>query len=142
MKYSLSIQKNNWPDEQDRPVSSEYQIIKRQFEELATDYFKPYTRQWANPPIRFFNLKGQWEKETAMLSSITEIAMHPAYQQIIGMGPSAIPLILNEMQITPGLWFWALKSISGEDPVSKEHIGNVKEMTEDWLTWGRRHVYL
>jgi len=117
-------------------------LVKRHIEDLATHYFKPLTRQWANPPIRFFNLRSQWEKDTAMLSSVTEIAIHPSYQQIIGMGPSVIPLILNEMTIKPGHWFWALKSITGEDPVQPKQRGRVKEMTEAWIHWGKEQNYL
>jgi hypothetical protein len=142
MRYLQTSQPSTWAEEAEQPVSEEYYLIKRQLEDLATDYFKPYTRQWANPPIRFFNLKEKWEAETALLSSVTEIAMHPSYQQIIGMGPCAIPLILWEMRKKQGLWFWALKSITGEDPVPAEHRGRVKEMTKDWLQWGEEQRYL
>lgn len=123
-------------------VSPESQLINRYMEDLTAHYFKPITRQWANPAIRFFTLKSQWEKETAVVSSVTQMAMHPSYQQIIGMGPAAIPLILNEMAVKPGHWFWALKSISGEDPVPPENRGRVREMTEAWLHWGREQNYL
>lgn len=123
-------------------VSPESQLINRYMEDLTAHYFEPITRQWANPAIRFFTLKSQWEKETAVVSSVTQMAMHPSYQQIIGMGPAAIPLILNEMAVKPGHWFWALKSISGEDPVPPENRGRVREMTEAWLHWGREQNYL
>ena len=82
--------------EDDSTIGPDSQLVKRYVEDVATHFFKPLTRQWANPPIRFFNLKSQWEQDTAMLSSVTEIAMHSSYQQIIGMGPSVIPLILND----------------------------------------------
>lgn len=90
----------------------------------------------------FDALVQQWRRETAMLSSTERKAMHPAYQRIIGMGQDAIPLVLNEMQRQPGHWFWALRAISGADPVPAEHIGNVAAMTDDWLGWGREHRYL
>jgi hypothetical protein len=129
-------------EEDDSSVGRESKLLKIYFEDLKTHYFKPISRQWANPPIRFFNLKSQWEKETVTLSSVTEIAIHPCYQQIIGMGPSAIPLILNEMAYKPGHWFWALKAITGEDPISPEHRGRIKEMTKSWLQWGKNQDYL
>jgi hypothetical protein len=106
------------------------------------DYYKPLSTRWANPTIRFFHLKDEWERDTAMLSSITDIAMHPAYQQIIGIGPIAVSLILYEMSQKPSHWFWALKSITGEDPVPLGAKGNIKEMTEAWLNWGREQRYL
>ena len=142
MKYQLAVSGNDEILEDNPAVGLDSQVIKRQMEDLLTDYYKPITRQWANPIIRFNHLKAEWDENTSMLSSITEIAMHPAYQQIIGMGPSAIPLILQTMKTEPGHWFWALKSITGEDPVLPEHRGRIKEMTEDWLNWGRRQPYL
>ena len=77
-----------------------------------------------------------------MLSSITEIVMHPSYQQIIGMGPAAIPLILLSMRRELNHWFWALSAITGENPVPIEHRGKIKQMTEAWMNWGKRHLYL
>jgi len=128
--------------EDDSTIGPDSKLVKRYVEDAATHFFKPLTRQWANPPIRFFNLKSQWDQETAMLSSVTEIAMHSSYQQIIGMGPSVIPLILNEMTIKPGHWFWALKSVTGEDPVQSKYRGRIKEMTKAWIQWGKEQNYL
>lgn len=95
-----------------------------------------------DPLTKFNRLKTEWEAETAHFSSITKIAMHSAYQQIIGMGQVAIPLILSEMDKKPDHWFWALRSITGEDPVLPEHKGRLKQMTEDWLKWGKEHSYV
>jgi hypothetical protein len=68
--------------------------------------------------------------------------MHPAYQQIIGMGRAAIPLILREVSIKQGQWFWALKSITNEDPVKPEHRGIVAAMSRAWLQWGKERGYI
>jgi hypothetical protein len=91
---------------------------------------------------RFQRLTAQWRDECQLLSSTTAKAMHPAYQQIIGLGPEALPLILKELSKTPGHWFWALKSITGEDPVPLADVGDIRRMTEAWLNWGREHGYL
>ena len=128
---------------EDNPgVGQESQFIKRYHEDLITYYYKPISRQWANPNLRFSNLEKEWEDNTAGLSSITEIAMHPSYQQIIGMGTLALPLIMHEMSIKPNHWFWALKSITGEDPVPPEQRGNIKNMTDAWLNWGQTQGYI
>lgn len=105
-------------------------------------YLNPFSTQWANPITRFLSLKKEWEDNTAHLSSVTEIAMHPAYQQIIGMGTAAIPLILEELKEKPGHWFWALKAITGEDPVLPEQRGRIKQMTVAWIQWGRKQGYI
>ena len=85
---------------------------------------------------RFAALAARWRTETAALSSVSQIALHPAYQEIIGLGRTATPLILREMQRQPGHWFRALRAITGEDPVRPEQRGSVPEMTAAWLQWG------
>src|SRR5688572_24264289 len=82
---------------------------------------------------RFHNLVRQWKAATIFTSSGTEMALHPAYQQIIGMGTEALPLILGELNREEDHWFWALKSITGEDPVPEADRGSVPKMTAAWL---------
>ena len=83
----------------------------------------------------FEKFKKEWENDTVIISNLNEIAMHPAYQRIIGMGTTAVPLIICEMAKKPGHWFWALKAITGEDPVPTEARGNIRQMTDLWLDW-------
>jgi hypothetical protein len=85
----------------------------------------------------FRELADRWREETDVYSSPTSLFMHPDYQRIIGLGPSAVPLILDELERNGGLWFWALCAITGEDPVPDDEAGNVVRMTERWLEWGR-----
>lgn len=89
-----------------------------------------------NREEEFHQLKESWQKETKYRSFSRQIALHPAYQRIIGMGREALPLILKELEVSPYHWFWALRSISGEDPVSKDSQGDMKAMTESWLDLG------
>lgn len=127
---------------EDIAVGEESSALKEVFKSSVEHYFAPISTQWANPVTRFLLLKKQWENNTAHLSSLTEIAMHPIYQQIIGMGPVAISLILDEMKRKPGHWFWALRAITGEDPVLPEQRGRIKQMTEAWLQWGKKQGYV
>jgi hypothetical protein len=90
----------------------------------------------------FSRLRKTWKSETAHLSSVTEIVMHPAYQRIIGMGQIVIPLILSELEREPDLWFWALTAITGYNPILPEQRGHIQEMTKSWVTWGREQGYL
>jgi len=57
------------------------------------------------------------------------------------MGSTAVPLILQRLATAPDYWFWALKAITGDDPVAEEHRGDLKAMTKAWLEWGRKHGY-
>jgi len=125
----------------DVAIGNESSDVRKAGQVSFEHYYQPFSRTWANERIKFLTLKADWEIETAHLSSITEIAMHPAYQQIIGMGRVSIPLILSEMKKKPGHWFWALKSITGEDPVLPAQRGRIKAMTEAWLRWGKAQGY-
>jgi hypothetical protein len=60
-----------------------------------------------------------------------------SYQQIIGLGYAAVPLILCELKRRPADWFWALSAITREDPIKPEHAGNIAAMTDDWIQWGK-----
>ena len=91
---------------------------------------------------RFHALVGAWKEGRGPVSSIQEMAMHPAYQQIIGMGEPAVPLLLAELKQKPGHWSWALRAITGENPVPPESRGKLNEMADAWLNWGRERGYL
>ena len=91
---------------------------------------------------RFHQLVCRWRAETKTYSSTTDKVLHSAYQDIIGMGHVALPLILREMEAHGGHWFWALRHISHENPVLPEDAGKIPRMTEAWLRWGREHRYL
>ena len=93
-------------------------------------------------PDGFADLAETWRRETAVISSSTEIAMHPAYQQIIGMGWAVVPLILQELRREPDHWFWALEAITGEDHVPPEAAGKVRAMAQAWVDWGIRRGLL
>ena len=91
---------------------------------------------------RFRALADQWRRETGGLSSISQMAAHPAHQEIIEMGPAAIPLLLRELQERGGHWFMALYALSGENPVPREYAGRIPKMRELWLEWGREKGYI
>ncbi|MBI4527519.1 MAG: hypothetical protein HY695_27300 [Deltaproteobacteria bacterium] len=91
---------------------------------------------------KFRALADAWQEQTAHISSPTTIAMHPAYQQIIGMGRPVVPLILQDMSKEPKQWFWALTSITGVNPVPRQDQGRIKKMVEAWLYWGMEEGYL
>jgi hypothetical protein len=83
----------------------------------------------------------KWRLETGMLSLVTQKSMHPAYQRIIGMGQPVIPLILRDLEQKPDHWFWALRAITGDNPVKPEQRGRMKQMAQAWIQWGKEHGY-
>jgi hypothetical protein len=91
---------------------------------------------------KFHRLAAQWRAERGPTSSISQMAMHPAYQQIIGMGLDVVPIVLGELSRELDHWFWALKAITGVDPVPPARQGRMRDMAEAWLHWGRQQGYL
>lgn len=83
----------------------------------------------------------EWRVETGMLSLVTQKSMHQAYQRIIGMGQPVIPLILRDLEQKPDHWFWALRAITGDNPVKPEQRGRMKQMALAWIQWGKEHGY-
>jgi hypothetical protein len=85
---------------------------------------------------RFAALAAEWKAERGHSSSTSKLCAHPAYQQIIGMGAMAVPLLLRELEREPDHWFWALKVITGVNPVPRESRANIREMARHWMKWG------
>ena len=81
-------------------------------------------------------LKTAWKSKTRYMSNSAQMAMVRPYQEIIGMGPRVLPLILKELERETDHWFWALETISREDPVAPDQAGKVEEMAKAWLDWG------
>lgn len=89
----------------------------------------------------FERLANVWKQQTGHLSNISTRCTHPAYQQIIGMGKTAILFILRDLKDTQEDWFWALTAITGENPIPKRDAGYVDKMTEAWLRWAKAKGY-
>ncbi len=63
------------------------------------------------------------------------------------MGDKAVRPILNQLSKElkngePDHWFWALRSITGRNPVGEDERGNMRAMAEAWLAWGREQGYV
>ena len=89
---------------------------------------------------KFDALVEQWNEETGYLSSMTAILAHPAYQSIIAMGISAVPLIMGELEQRPDYWFRALASITNQNPVPQG--SNFEQARRAWLEWGQQQGYV
>jgi hypothetical protein len=97
------------------------------------------TEEW----VRFQSLVKQWRDERGARSSITESAMLPAYQKIIGMGKTAVSLILGQLKTEgdqPDQWFWALMAITEQNPVKPEDQGDFRKMARAWIEWGKENA--
>jgi hypothetical protein len=87
---------------------------------------------------RFQRLVVQWKVQSRFLSNSAQMDILKPYQQIIGMGPPVVALILDELRREPDQWFWALESITEQDPVPPEARGKVQLMAQAWVRWGEQ----
>ena len=53
------------------------------------------------------------------------------------MGAKALPYIFRELEREPDQWFWALRAITGANPIKPEQQGRIQEMAAAWIEWGR-----
>jgi len=119
-------------------LSDAASIVDRSRRTAARHWSETITSERATPRGRFQQLTRWWKRDTEYQSSPTRIAMHPAYQRIIGMGPAALPFILKDLEATQAPWFWALHAITGEDPVPAEDRGYIDRMARAWVRWGTK----
>jgi hypothetical protein len=87
--------------------------------------------------VTFEELVLTWASATVHLSSPSKIVEHPAYRQIIGLGPAVLPLMLRDLAENGRFWFPALNAITGENPIPADAAGDVEKMAEAWIEWGR-----
>lgn len=91
---------------------------------------------------QFKELKETWIEETCYISSPEESSTHPAYQDIIGLGLPVVPFLIKDMKKNNTHWFWALRAITGANPVPDEHRGNISAMADDWAIWWKEKMEL
>jgi hypothetical protein len=102
----------------------------------------PLARPEASIQERFRRLADEWKEQSRYLSNTAQMAMLKPYQRIIGLGLPVVPLILEELQREPDQWFWALESITEQDPVPHEAKGKVRLMAQAWIDWGKQRGYV
>ncbi|MBI1830418.1 MAG: hypothetical protein HYR84_03095 [Planctomycetes bacterium] len=92
-------------------------------------------------PDRFRRLAAEWRDAVAHLSSTTARNNHPAYREIISLGPEVVPLLLRDLEDNQTHWFCALREITGANPIPESAAGNVPKMAEAWLRWAKDNNY-
>lgn len=116
---------------------SAFQFVIDRWREAWAHYYWPVAQREERLEERFRRLVKKWRAEVGPCSSVTAMATHPAYQEIIGMGPAAVPLLLRELELRPDHWFWALKAVTGVDPVEPSQRGRLDVMAWAWIRWAR-----
>jgi hypothetical protein len=101
----------------------------------------PLAEPAASIENRFHRLAAAWEEAPGHQSSMTAASHHPAYQEIIQLGPAVVPLLLRDLEKNDGHWFIALRQITGVNPIPPSAAGNIPEMVRAWLRWARENNY-
>lgn len=79
----------------------------------------------------------EWKNDTRLMSSLSDMFMHPAYQRIMSMGKPALPFILGDLRHNSGHWFHALRYIVGKDIAAGTR--RVSDARDAWLGWGHKN---
>ncbi|MBI4814771.1 MAG: hypothetical protein HY791_00855 [Deltaproteobacteria bacterium] len=82
-------------------------------------------------------LAAVWREEIRHESSATKITEHPAYLQIISLGKSVVPSILERMRSGERHWGTALRKITGANPLKPSDAGRMAIQNERWIQWGK-----
>jgi hypothetical protein len=87
-------------------------------------------------------LLGRWRAETALLSSSRRIVEHAVYQEMIALGPPALPFLFRDLEQTQdGHLSKALTAITGAHPIPPEERGRNRKIAATWLRWARENGY-
>ena len=96
---------------------------------------------------KFNRLKDEWQKGITHISSPSEIMGYSSHLSLIEMGEDIVPFILSEIEEnmdTSFLWFFTLKKITGECPVTEEVRKEFSQhkAADCWIEWGKEKGYI
>jgi hypothetical protein len=97
----------------------------------------PATQPTESVAEKFKRLAAVWREAAPMHPRQPVRYDHPAYQEIVAMGPAVVPFLLSDLAQNHRHWFWALHLITGADPVLPTEREDPFAMTDPWLRWGR-----
>ena len=86
---------------------------------------------------RFLEQAEKWDRETAHLSSPTQMMRHPSYEAILLMGDAVVPLMIRDLQKNRRPWFGALTYLTGDNPIMRADAGRMDRMIAAWVEWGK-----
>jgi hypothetical protein len=147
--YNYEVAARNWNRSQRGRLVGRWDFLNRG---NATSIFNesltpPILSPQVYDPCRelrreFERLTEEWRDDTRHLSLDQQIATHPSYKAIIRKGRDVLPLIFEALENELDHWFYALATITQENPVPPSEAGDIEAMQRRWLEWGRRNGYL
>jgi hypothetical protein len=102
----------------------------------------PATKPEESLEQRVQRLLATWREVVAVISSSTVRASHPAYRELIALGPAVLPYLFRDLEQTrDGHLSQALAEITGARPIPPEERGKVRAIADRWLNWARENDY-
>ena len=98
-----------------------------------------YLETWpgaADDPARFQTLVRHWKQETSHLSNVAKKVLHSAYQEIIGMGQSAVPFLLVACGASRTTGYRRFMRSPEPTQCRWKVVAMLRLMVEAWLAWG------
>ena len=99
---------------------------------------RPAARKYSATIIDLESIDGlvrQWHKEIGTRSSPRDILDLPISKRIMAYGVRALPAVIRDLYREPSLLVLMASEISEIDPVAPEIRGNIKKMSEAWVSW-------
>lgn len=88
----------------------------------------------------FESLKNIWLEETKYSSNVYLTINHPAHLALMQLGDQILPFLFEDLQNNSNHWFLTLNKITGINPISNAHVGNIDLMKNDWLQWAHENI--
>jgi hypothetical protein len=99
------------------------------------------SEQQATERQRFNKLSARWKKATWHFSLERQQVSNRTFHEILVMGESAIPFILEDIQKEPIQgWFYALELLSDEDHQTDKL--SLDDLIKYWVKWGKEKGYI
>jgi hypothetical protein len=98
-----------------------------------------HTKSYSSRRLEFKTLVQEWKRDTRFKSFLGDRVTHPSYLAIIGMGPDAVPLIIEDLRNTREHWLVALHAITRQDPAPSN--ATFGDAVDAWLAWGKEQGY-
>lgn len=73
---------------------------------------------------------------------MVDILHKPSSMALIAIGEPVVEFIFSEGVFLDYHLMTLLGKITGVNPVTHEHAGHVKEMSQDWKNWASQNHYL
>jgi hypothetical protein len=88
----------------------------------------------------YYAVLRRWRSETTIISDPREVFAHPSFKALVENARVCLPLILSDLRLSPSNLVYVLEEAFGVSPYPKSSEGDLRAMTDAWLSWGERHA--